>query len=310
MESETLHIPVMLTEVLEALRADAGGDFLDCTLGGGGHTEGLLAANPTNFVVAIDRDQRAIDRARRRLSGESKRIELIQAAFSDLRDMCSGKQFDGILADLGLSTDQLSEERGFSFNDDSPLDMRMDESQPVTADSIVNGSTERELFAILKRGGVGREARAVAKAIVDNRPVRTTRELARVICKAAQPYTGKKKINPATVPFQAIRIAVNGEFEEIETLLKAAPALMKKGGRLAVITFHSLEDKAVAHTMRAWEADSTAPAWWPRSKLAKRGIEQPLGRMVSKKAIQPSEDEIKRNPASRSARLRVFEFVS
>ena len=302
----TQHISVMVNEVKEYLNAATAGLYLDCTLGGGGHSMAILQANPESRVIAIDRDERALARAADLFAPFGDRIRMQHAAFSDLRRVCGEERFDGILADLGISTDQLWENRGFSFNDECALDMRMDEKQPVTADSIVNCSSERELYAILKRGGTGREAGAVTKAIVRARPVKNTRELAEIVNRAARGLSAKKKINPATVAFQAIRMAVNGELEEIESLLSQVPLLSRKGGRLAVITFHSIEDKLVTRTMRDWEGGSTAPAWWPES--GREAARRTLGKMVEKKAISPGEAEIEANPSARSARLRVFEF--
>lgn len=300
----TQHIAVMLHEVLEYLNAQAGGSFLDCTLGGAGHTQAILNANPQNKVLALDRDQRAIERAREFLKNQAERVEFSHLPFSQLLQVCASRQFDGVLADLGISTDQLRESRGFSFCDESSLDMRMDESQVYSADTLVNQSSEQELYAILKRGGVGREANAVVRAILKARPIKNTKELANIVIGAARGLSTKTKINPATVVFQAIRIAVNGELDEIEGLLNAVPQIAKAGMRFAVITFHSLEDKLVTRRMRDWEGGSTAPAWWPQA----RAVGKSLGRMVERKAITAGEEEIEANPSSRSARLRVFEF--
>jgi 16S rRNA (cytosine1402-N4)-methyltransferase len=213
----------------------------------------------------------------------------------------SDEKFDGIVADLGISTDQLKENRGFSFNDSAELDMRMDESDGRTAYWVVNETRERELFETLKRGGVGREARAIAAAIVRSRPIKTTRELSALINQTV-PGNKEKKVNPSTVAFQAIRMAVNEELESIERFLDGVTDFVKPGGRLAVITFHSLEDKVVANRMRSWEGGEFS-AMWPGSKPQK-----PRGRVVERKAIKPSEAEIAANPSSRSARLRAFEF--
>jgi len=298
----TVHIPVLRQEVIEALRASEGGAFLDCTLGGGGHSMEILKANPKNTVVALDRDARAVIRANRRLEEFEGRIRIMHGTFSQLRDVLLGEKFDGILADLGISTDQLKENRGFSFNDNVDLDMRMDESQELSAFQIVNKTSERELLRILKRGGVGNEANAVVRAIIKARPINKTAELSSVI-NAAIGSRGKKKINPSTVVFQAIRIAVNGEYDEIDALMQVAPNLIRPGGRLAVISFHSQEDKLVAGKMREWEAQGKYPALWRGPR-----IDESLGKHISRKAIVPSNNEVETNSSSRSARMRVFQF--
>ena len=299
----TTHVPVMLKEVLQMLNADKGGEFLDCTLGGAGHTVAILNANKKNIVVGVDRDSRAVIRAGRRLEEFSPRVKIVHSAFSHIREALEGHKFDGILLDLGLSTDQLKENRGFSFNDSSNLDMRMDESQELTAYLVVNKTSERELIKILKQGGVGKEAAAAARAIVKARPINKTAELSRVINRVLSSKGKAKKTNPATVVFQAIRMAVNDEINEIHGLLQDIPALIKEGGRLAVICFHSLEDQWVTRTMRDWSSRGSYPALW-RGKVK----EKSLGKLLTRKALVPSAQEIKSNPASRSARLRVFEF--
>ena len=301
--SETCHIPVLEREVIEALGADKGGRFLDCTLGGGGHTQAILNVNRENQVVACDRDARAIERAKLRLSKEQARITFHHAAFSELGAVLPQESFNGMLADLGLSTDQIKESRGFSYGDETPLDMRMDEEQTGSAYQVVNEYSESELHRALKRGGVGAEAKSVVRAILDHRPIQTTAALAALIrgVYARRPFD--KKIDPATVVFQAIRIEVNNEFGQIEELLAFAPTHVKSGGRLAVITFHSLEDKLVTRTMRDWEARGSEPLHWPGRKDEKR-----LGRVLTRKPTLAGDEEIAANPSARSARLRVFEF--
>ena len=300
---ESVHIPVMLAEVLEGLNATKGGRFLDCTLGGGGHTRAILDSNPSNQVYAIDRDVVAVERAEKELEKEisTGRLVVKHSAFSGL-EFCEGLgEFDGVLADLGISSDQLGDKRGFSFNDTGALDMRMDMTATRSAKEVVNETSEQELYAILKKGGVGVEARAVAHEIVKARPLTTTAELASAVHRGA---TGKtnKGFDSATVTFQAIRIEVNQELNEIKRLLGIVPSLLKVAGRLVVISFHSLEDKIVAKQMRDWTSPSSAPANWPGLKSVK-----PLGKLLTKKALFPSEEEIARNSRSRSARLRIFE---
>jgi 16S rRNA (cytosine1402-N4)-methyltransferase len=308
MTADSCHISVLRDEIVELLKSKDGGLFLDCTLGGGGHSKAILDSNPENELVALDRDERAVTRAASLLREYSGRLTVLRSRFGEAEAAVGERRgkFTGIVADLGLSTDQLRENRGFSFNDNSTLDMRMDESQPVTAAAIVNEIEEGELYRILRRGGVGPEARQVVKAIVRGRPFATTKQFAEAVneCLRGRVKPGKK-VSPATVVFQAIRIAVNDEFGELEALLSAAPRLAAKGGRLAVITFHSLEDRLTASTMREWEAGDDAPASW---RGARRSAS--IGTLVTKKAVTPSEEEMERNASSRSARLRVFEFGS
>ena len=300
---KSVHIPVMLQETLAALGAEGGGKFLDCTLGGAGHARAILGANLSNTLYAIDRDPIAIERAREEFSEEiaAKRMTVVQGAFSDLAHLFTNESFSGILADLGTSVDQLQGDRGFSFNDKGPLDMRMDPTAARSAKQVVNETSERELYAILKRGGVGLEARAVVKAIIAARPLLTTADLAESVRKAALGKTNKG-FDPATVTFQAIRIEVNQELDEIDALLEAVKKLLRSKGRLVVISFHSLEDKIVAKKMREWSGADTEPANWPG-----RHTVQPFGKLLTKKALFPTEKEVVENSKSRSARLRIFE---
>ena len=309
---QTCHTPVLVSEVLTSLQANQGGSFLDCTLGGGGHTRALLEANPANRVVACDRDSRALERAQAVLSGYGQRLQIQQASFSTISQRVNPHSFDGILADLGLSSDQLAEGRGFSFQDESPLDMRMDETSPYSAAIVVNELPPKELFAALKRGGVGREARAVTDAICRRRPIKSTRELAEIVAAVVSSRDYQKRVHPATVVFQALRIEVNQEITEIEALLTAVPALVRGCARFAVISFHSLEDKLVASKLRYWEQGRQKPALWPEA-LPQRGSAQdayprPIGKLLTKKALTAGAGELEQNARARSARLRVFEF--
>lgn len=295
----TRHIPVLEREVIAALGAERGGHYLDCTLGGGGHSNALLRAHPETTVVATDRDPRAVERARERFRHES-RITIHHGRFSEVAHLVGEERFDGIFADLGMSTDQLYESRGFSFRDADALDMRMDVTDVTTAASLVNEASPGELIRVLKSGGVGREASRIVAEVVRSRPVVSAQQLSELVCRVV-PRTGGS--HPATVVFQALRIAVNREFEEIDALLAAVPQLIRPGGRLAIICFHSLEDQRVTRHLRRWAAGDTTPA-------AQRGpqSDQPLGRLLTKHAIEPTAEEVAENPASRSARLRVFEF--
>lgn len=303
-DGDAVHVPVLLREVAEHLQAEKGGMFLDCTLGGGGHTRAILDASPSSWVVAVDRDRRAIERARKWAPAYGERLSIFHAPFSSVGEVVGASRFDGVLADLGVSTDQLREGRGFSFSDVGPLDMRMDEESSSTAQDFVNSASERELFLALAEGGVGTTARGLARAIVAQRPFASARELAEMVRAS---HLGKKtgsKVHPATVVFQALRMWVNREREEIQALLGAVPKLIKgEGSKLAVITFHSLEDALVMRELRRWESAGTYPASWRGARDEKR-----IGKIDPRKAITPGEEEVQRNPASRSARLRVFEF--
>ncbi|RIL10302.1 MAG: 16S rRNA (cytosine(1402)-N(4))-methyltransferase [Proteobacteria bacterium] len=302
---ETTHQAVLKSEVLEFLSAKQGGFFLDCTFGGGGHTIALLEANPNNRVVGLDRDDHALKRGESLVQGYQGRLELRKASFSELDSLLYEHAFTGVLADLGLSSDQLAEGRGFSFSDATPLDMRMDPEQFKTADEIVNKLDQFSLLRILRQGGVAREAVAVSRAIINNRPINDTKHLAEVVTKAAQGRSSKKKIHPATLTFQAIRMAVNEEIEELEALLSTAPKMLRSSGRLAVITFHSLEDKLVTKRMRHWQSGEGRPALW---RSLEPEVDTRLGSFLTGKAVVPGPQEVKDNPRSRSARLRVFEF--
>jgi 16S rRNA (cytosine1402-N4)-methyltransferase len=299
-----IHIPVLLREVVELIQAEKGGMFLDCSFGGGGHTRAILEASADNWVVALDRDRRAIERGARWADAYGERLQLIHAPFSQVREVAGSNKFDGVLADLGMSTDQLREGRGFSFADQEALDMRMDEDSPITAQDFVNSAPEREVFLALAEGGVGATARQLARLLVAQRPFTSAKHLADVVRASWLGKRGASKVHPATVVFQALRMKINREREEIETLMAAVPSLVKgPGARLAVITFHSIEDTLVAREMRRWESAGSYPASWRGARTEKQ-----IGQCVSRKPVCPSEDEVQHNPAARSARLRVFQF--
>ena len=295
----------MKEEVINYLKAKEGGVFLDCTLGGAGHTKAILDANKNNIVYAIDRDINAIERAKDFLKDYKDRVFLYNTEFSNANSsIFNGIKFDGILADLGLSQDELKENRGFSFNDESFLDMRMNQESVLTASNIVNEFESKELYKILKIGGVGKEAGSIVNAILKNRPINSAKELSQIIKSATLKFYKGKKLNPSALTFQAIRIAVNNEFGEIKKLLENVPSLAKPQTRLVVICFHSLEDKIVTSTLRSFEKGENDKISLMVAKEEVKGI----GKLITKKALVPTQEEIQENFASRSSLMRVFEF--
>ncbi|MDA1313136.1 MAG: 16S rRNA (cytosine(1402)-N(4))-methyltransferase RsmH [Acidobacteria bacterium] len=282
------HYPVLLNEVLEYLSIDASGLYVDCTLGESHYAEAILARLDTGRLIAIDRDRDAIESARRRLSEWGERVSFHHGSYGDIETMLGAERPQGIVADLGLSRGQFeTPERGFSFQQNGPLDMRMDRTQQLTAATIVNHYDEREIADLIYGFGEERRSRRIAKAIVRGRPIRDTVHLAGIVARAV-PRTPRMKIHPATKTFQAIRIAVNAELEELDRFLETAPLLLAPGGRMAVVSFHSLEDRRVKQAFRGWQA---------------REVLEPL----HKRVVRPTDQEIAENPASRSAKLRAAE---
>ena len=305
MDDETIHIPVLYKEVLELLRPVPNGRYIDGTLGAGGHTVGILEASaPEGRVLALDRDPEAISFSRKRLIKYSSRVTYVNANYAQMDEVASIYGFvnvDGILLDLGLSSRQLADgRRGFSFLKEGPLDMRFDTSGGPTAADLLNNLAEADLSDIFWRYGEVRQSRRIARLIVDNRPFDTTTELADLI---ATNVGRKGRIHPATQVFQALRIAVNRELEAVEEGIEAAVGLLGPGGRLAVISFHSLEDRFVKRFFRDLSRDCICP---PEQPVCNCGNEAVL-KLVSRKAIKAGEREIGENPRSRSARLRVVE---
>jgi 16S rRNA (cytosine1402-N4)-methyltransferase len=282
------HISVLLDVVLEWLQIRPEGTYVDCTLGAGGYTEAIAGRLTTGRLIAIDRDPQAIDRVRERLGDAGGRIKYVRSSYGELERILEGTLADGIVADLGLSRDQIEDPaRGFSFSSEGPLDMRMDPDGPLTAADIVNTYGEKPLADLIYQFGEERRSRRIARAIVRARPLTSTRQLAEAIGRAA-PRTPRDRIHPATRTFQALRIAVNDELGELEKLLEAAPPRLGPGGRFLVVSFHSLEDRLVKQSLRRWAG---------------------LGQLqiLTKHVIRPDDAETERNPASRSARLRVAE---
>jgi 16S rRNA (cytosine1402-N4)-methyltransferase len=294
------HVPVLLSEVLELVAARPGGLYVDATLGGGGYTEALLrASDPSGRVVAFDLDREAIEAAKARLRDYSDRLSFVWASFANLDAHLDGL-VDGIVADLGLSSLQLDDaERGFAFAAEGPLDMRFDRSQDLTAAELVNEADERELERILRDYGDERRARAIARRIVSRRPLHSTTDLRRAIVSVLGPWKGG--IDPATRTFQAIRIAVNRELEALETFLEKAPDRLRVEGRLVVVSYHSLEDRAVKLAFRARAKGVSAGAG--------EGSEGRF-RLLTKKPLTAGPDEVARNRRARSAKLRALERVA
>ncbi|RPI34462.1 MAG: 16S rRNA (cytosine(1402)-N(4))-methyltransferase RsmH [Chloroflexota bacterium] len=308
------HQPVLYNEIIHALQPFRGGHFVDGTLGAGGHAWGILEASaPEGLLLGLDLDPFALDKARQRLAPFGPRAVLVHDSYTALRQHMSAlgwSSADGILLDLGLSSMQLdTPERGFSFQWDAPLDMRFDPAAPTTAADLVNDLPEQDLADLLYEFGEERQSRSIARAIVRARPVTTTRQLAEIVRQAAG--RGRKPgrhghIHPATRTFQALRIAVNRELESVEQVLPEAVQALAPGGRLAVIAFHSLEDRLVKQFMRRESQDCICP---PRQPVCTCGHKASI-REITRSPIRPQEDELERNPRARSARLRVAERLS
>ncbi len=299
---------MLLTEVLAALRPQAGGRYVDGTLGGAGHAEALLkASSPTGWLYGFDRDGAALEAAKIRLAPFAGRFELQQGNFDQMGTWIAPESCDGVLLDLGVSSPQLDwPERGFSFQQDGPLDMRMDQQQELTAAQLLNESAAEDLATIFWKYGGETNSRRFARAIEHDRqsqPFRRTRQLAELI-ERISPRAGKKA-HPATKVFQALRIAVNDEIGSLQRGLEGALKILKPGGRLAVITFHSLEDRTAREFGRFWSRD-----YEPVGEVDVPELRRPRParlKRASGKAIVPGPDELRENPRSRSAQLRVFE---
>jgi 16S rRNA (cytosine1402-N4)-methyltransferase len=290
------HVPVLLNQSLEFLALRAGGTYVDCTLGLGGHSSELLRRiGPEGRLIAFDRDSEALSLAtakleaiRAELGAEAPALTLINEPFSSIEEHIEPGTIDGLLADFGVSSLQLDEAaRGFSFQADGPLDMRMDTRKGLTAQQVVNEMDERELANLIYEYGDERRSRRFARAIVRARPVTTTGQLSRIIAGSG-PAIHTLPIHPATRTFQALRIYVNRELEEIKALMDAAPRVLKTHGRLAVISFHSLEDRIVKDALRD-------------------GAREGIWQVLTKKPATADDDETRTNPRSRSAKLRAAE---
>jgi 16S rRNA (cytosine1402-N4)-methyltransferase len=320
----TAHRPVLLSETVAALDCRSGGLWVDGTVGAGGHAEAILRATaPHGRLVGCDRDAQALDAARRRLAPFGTRAALHQADHRELPDLLrrlGAAPVDGLLLDLGVSSLQLDDaRRGFSFRSEGPLDMRMDQRQTTTAAALVNTLPERELADLLRRCGEEPAARPIARAVVRERrraPILTTTRLASIVASAAGGRSGPRRsrrgraadvtgrggtrLHPATRTFQALRIAVNRELEGLEELIRAAVELLAPGGRIAIISFHSLEDRIVKRTLRAIEGRCVCPRDLPICACGRIG----LARVLTRRPVRPGPAELRDNPRSRSARLR------
>ena len=310
--SEFKHYSVMLGECIENLRIDPDGIYVDGTLGMGGHSLEIAKRLKRGRLIAIDRDMRAIESAGERLAEYSDRVTLVHGNFRDLSSILEAQGVaaaDGMLFDLGVSSPQLDNaERGFSYMADAPLDMRMDESEPVTAQDIVNTWPEERLKRILYDFGEERFAPRIAAAIVrarEKHEIETTFQLVEIIKSAMPAHALREKQHPAKRSFQAIRIAVNDELESISDMLSAAMDHLAPGGILEVISFHSLEDRLVKNAIASREKGCTCPRDFP---VCTCGFVQTM-RSITKKPITASERELEENPRSRSAKLRVCEKI-
>ncbi len=302
------HVPVLFQEVIEVLNPVSGGVYVDGTIGAGGHSRGILERSaPDGLLIGFDRDPAALALAKSNLAEYSSRVTLIHSSYVDLvshLNKQNKQSVDGILIDLGLSSMQLnSPERGFSFRFEAPLDMRFDPGQSFSASDLVNEYGREELANIIFTYGEEKFSRRIADAIIANRPIATTKELAELI-KRVVPYT-KSKIHPATRTFQALRIVVNDELDALRSFLPAALEILRPGGRLAVIAFHSLEDRIVKSYFRQESRDCICPPELPICVCDhKARIKE-----ISRRPIRPEDPEIAENPRARSAKLRAAEKI-
>jgi 16S rRNA (cytosine1402-N4)-methyltransferase len=310
------HVPVLLKEAIDFLAVRRGGTYIDATVGLGGHSyEIAKRLGAPGHLIGVDKDPAALERAREKLTADSSaalssrerdemlarndkalgdlpRIETRQGSFADLSEEVGRTTYDGILADLGVSSLQFADPaRGFSFQAEGPLDMRMNPQSELTAEQVVNHLDERKLADVIYEFGEERRSRRIARAIVRSRPIRTTAQLAEIVSAAARPMNrAERRIHPATRTFQALRIFVNHELDDLRALLEAAPQLLKTGGRIVIISFHSLEDRIVKDAFRD-------------------GVNRGHYRLLTKKPVTATEEEVDRNPRARSAKLRAAERI-
>lgn len=310
---EFSHLPVLFNECIEALNIRPDGIYVDCTAGGGGHSGGILdRLGAGGLLISLDKDDEALAACARVRQAKNSPAEwkLIKSDFSQIGSVLDDlgiTQIDGILADLGVSSHQLdTADRGFSYAAEGPLDMRMDDKQKLTAEVVVNRYSAEELAQIFRKYGEEKFPGRIAAAIVNERklnPITTTTELSRIIMKAMPAKSKKEDQHPARRCFQAIRIEVNHELKSIEELLDQAPRYLKPGGRLLVISFHSLEDRLIKDAMKTWEDPCICPREFPVCVCNRK----PLGRSLTRKPIEAAKAEADQNKRSRSAKLRIFE---
>ena len=303
------HQPVLYHEIIQALQPKNKGYYVDCTLGAGGHALGILqASRPEGKLLGFDLDPQALALARETLAPHEQRILLLQRSYTTLSETLQEIQWhlvNGIVLDLGVSSMQFdTAERGFSFREDAPLDMRFSPKIAESAADIINTYSEAELAEIIFRYGEERASRRIAKAIIRDRPIRTTFELASLISTVI-PRRGKR-VHPATRTFQALRIAVNDELDSIESILPQATNALAPGGRLAIISFHSLEDRLVKQYFRRESKNCICP---PRQPVCTCNHKASI-KEIARKPIRPSDEEIAKNPRARSAKLRIVEKLS
>ena len=307
------HRPVLVEEVVKYLVAVPGGTYVDGTVGNGGHSlalsKGLIGKGS---LICLDRDPDAVAISKKRLASLSERVSVIRASYADLDRVLMEQAVEkvhGVLLDLGMSSYQLEGSgRGFSFLRDEPLDMRMDPDDGLTARHLINSLSPKELESILKKYGEERRAKSIVRAIVrerEKRPIETSSRLAGLIKSVSPPSYGSKSIHPATRTFQALRVAVNKELQNIEVFLKKIPFLLAKGGRLVILSYHSLEDRCIKKAMFDWEKGCTCPPDFPQCVCGK----VPMFKRLFKKGLKPDKREIDENPRARSAVMRAAERI-
>jgi 16S rRNA (cytosine1402-N4)-methyltransferase len=308
---EFKHVPVLLDQAIAGLKVKPSGIYVDCTLGGGGHSQAILEKlGPDGVLIGIDQDIVAIKAASQKLRGYQACFKPVHSNYREITRIVTDlgyKEIDGVIFDLGVSSYQLdTSERGFSYKQDAPLDMRMDQNATLTAEFLVNSLGEEELADIIWRYGEERWAKRIAQFIVErrkNEPIKTTGQLVDIIKGAIPAGARREGPHPAKRTFQALRIEVNKELEVLETALEDAVSLLKKGGRIAVITFHSLEDRVVKDKFKSMAKGCKCPPGFPVCICG----EKPQLRVITKKPIVPTSEEINHNPRARSSKLRIAE---
>jgi 16S rRNA (cytosine1402-N4)-methyltransferase len=302
-ENQIPHIPVLFNEVIDTFKDLKDGYIIDCTLGYGGHSEGILESNPNIKLICNDQDDEALAFSKKRLEKFKERVIFNKGNFKDVIDSFKDKNIVGILADIGVSSLQLDKnDRGFGFDGDT-LDMRMDQNQHLSANEVVNNYSQNQLEDIFRNYGEVKEYKKVASLIVQNRPFSSSKELAQFLSKNM--YKGK--LHPATLPFQGIRIEVNNELGVLEELFDKIESANFHGTTVAIISFHSLEDRIVKNYFKKWTQKCICP---PGVMRCTCGNNHQKGKIITKKPIIPTPQEIKQNPRSRSSKMRIFKFDS